>query len=232
MWEGIKEAFGNLGSGISNFFSGFGGGGGGFGGFGGGASSSPVHTAPPMVGNPIPPPGLSTPGFAPPVYGPQPSPNLYPPAAGNIHNNGGVQQVALNGLNQGAQALADRLGGLGGKVFGTLAAGSIAVAGAQMGQDARIAAAQEREAMWRANSQGAISMAPYGQPMGQMPNARGQFGAASHAVPLSERLIQARHEGSQAMTNRTLNQAQTQIWQHVIGQPSHPGGLVGKLFGR
>ena len=225
--EGLKNAFSSMGSGISNFFSGLGNGGGLGSIFGGGATSSPVHTAPPMVGNPIPPPG-ATPGYVPQA---QPSPGItHPQYQTNVFNPQSVQNQGLNILNDGARRIADRIGGLGGQVVATIAAGSIAVAGAGMQQDARIAAAQQREAMWRANSQGAISMAPPGQPMGQMPNARGQFGAASPPVPLSERLMQAKQDGAEAMMNRTLNQAQTQVWQKLIGPPSHPGGAFGKLF--
>lgn len=224
LWEGIKETFSNIGSSISNFFSSFSGGGG----FFGGATSNPVHTAPPMVGNPIPPPG-ATPGFAPPVYGPQQSTGITrPQPATNIFGVGSAQGTGMELLGQGARRLAESIGGVGGRAFDTVSRGVLDASAAGMGQEAKIAAAQQREAAWRAHPSGAVSMAPPGQPMGPIPNPRGQFGAVAGGN-LSDRLIQAKHEGTAAMIGRSMNQAQTEVAQHLVNkflpQTSGPGGF-------
>lgn len=191
----ISSGIQSLGNWISNTFMG-----------GGGYSA-------PMSGPSYPQaqPGVVVGAAAQPPYAPAAAP-LYPQAVTNIHNVGSVQ----NQLGSAARQLTNSLGwtGAGSGPLGHIVDGAMRTTDMTMRQDAKIAAAQQREAMFQANSNGAISMAPYGATPGVPVNMRGAFAANSGSY--SERLIQARHDGAQAMMNRSVGAALTDVGQRVV----------------
>ena len=213
----ISDAMSGIGNFFSQAFGGFGGGGGG-GGFGGGAGS-------PGVAPPVSSPGVGAPPpMATPPFAPQAS-TTYPTPATNPFAVNSVQNQTMGALNRAAAGVVERMGPWGQAVAGPLVGATMNSAAYGMQADQKIAAAE-----LRANGRGAISLAPHGTPMGPTPNMSGQFGAASGSY--ADRLREAKLSSQQAMIERGMNQAQTNVWQKLSPQVDHPGGAFGKLLSK
>lgn len=195
-------------------------------------SLSPITPASPTPSSYVAPVVAQSPSSYGQAFMPSQAP-LYPTPATNPHAVNSMQNQVMGELTYGARRLLSGMG-TAGQILTPIVDSNLRVIDATQRQNGHIAAAQAREAAWQANANGALSMHPPGMPPGPPVNVRGQFGGASGGA-LSERLIQARHDGAQAMVQRGINEAITIAGTKALNgvyTPKSNGGVFGDAMNR